>query len=481
MSSTSPTGRLDSSTVPSKNDNPGAPTGPSNESSTPTSGSSTPSSSSNSTSASASPSSGNTPPSSTSQTNTSTGGDGSPNTAQTSPTDVALQRTGASTTTSVVMVKGTAPSTTVVSTITDAPKSTLKSPINGVLVTESDGHTSLSFPAFVTVLSTSQEADGSFVTYTHTMANPTGADVFGAGSKPGFFQNHGAVAGVFLALGIVLASMAGCIFWMIRRRRKRQSSTHRWIEDMRRHPAPTPPFVDDPFHDEPPMTAVDPRHRVALRSPDHFQLDDGPLIPLTPTYQSGAPVTMSNVQRKRPPTSEGPFSDENAVGPGPVGVAITSDRSHGYDRPLRPPSPLQFSRQSTPSLYPPTDRDELEEIDLDDDDSPTPPQHFRQPVNDSSVDATRPGSGDVQHAPPRPPRSVLRAPSKVYEPYTPPPSDSNHSGTESPITPISEKPFERLQRSTAPRPLSKGEVDDIFSRPTLLNVRPRSKDGENTK
>ena len=247
------------------------------------------------------------------------------------------------------------------------------------------------------------------------------------------------------------------MFWLIRRRRKRQTSTHRWIEDMQRHPASTPAFTDDPFLDEPPMTAVDPRHRVALRSPDHFQLDDGPLIPLTPTYQS-------NVQRKRPPTSEGPFSDANAMTqPGSVGVAITSDRSHAYDR---PPSALQFSRQSTPSLYPPTDRDELEEVDLDDD-----PQQFRQPISDSA-DTSRSGSTEVQPqaAPPRPPRSMLRTSSKAYELYTPPPSDSNHSASESPITPISEKPFDRLQRSTAPRPLSKIEADDIFTRPTFLNV-----------
>ncbi|KAL0576372.1 hypothetical protein V5O48_005631 [Marasmius crinis-equi] len=475
MSST--TSGNETSSAPPKNDTPAPPTSPQNNETVTSSSSSSSSSSASSSSTSPASASDSSKPASDTSSNTSSPTGGQNNSTLTTPPS----QPPTSTMTSVVKIKGTAPSTTLVSTITDQPTSTLKSPVNGVVVTEADGHTTLSYPAFVTMLTTSQEPDGSFVTFTHTMANPTGVNVDLSGASKGFFQNTGAVAGTFLAVGVVLASMAICLIWMIRRRRRQSSSsTDRWIEDMQRRQQTTPRFLDDPFLDEPPMTAVDPR-RVSMRDPDQFQLDDGPLIPLTPAYhQSGAPAHMtSNVQRQQPPIpDESPFSDRNAMQTGGIGVAITADR---LQPPYRAPSPLQMSRQSSPSLYPPTDRDELEEVDLNDiDDDPVAPPGVPRPTN---ADASRPSSAEVQTAPPRPPRSILRAPSKIYEPFTPPPSDSNHSSSDSPITPTFEKPFERQQRST---PMSRvvgvvGGADDIFTRPTLLNVRPRSKEGENTK
>lgn len=42
------------------------------------------------------------------------------------------------------------------------------------MTNSANGHTSVSFPAVVTVLSTSEAPDGSLLTITHTVANPTG-------------------------------------------------------------------------------------------------------------------------------------------------------------------------------------------------------------------------------------------------------------------------------------------------------------------
>ncbi|KAF9270099.1 hypothetical protein L218DRAFT_12931 [Marasmius fiardii PR-910] len=372
-----------------------------------------------------------------------------------------------STTTSVVFAKGTDPSTTVVNTITESPQSTLKSAV-GVVVTQPDGHTTLSYPPLVTVLSTSLLPNGSYITFTHAVANPTGAnEANGSSDTKSFFDNHGAVAGVFLAVGVILASIASCLFFLIRRRKKRRNSTERWIEDMQRLPQ-TPRYTDDPFVDQPPMSAVDGSTRVSTRSPDRFQLDDGgPLIPLTPTYQTAPVLMTSPIQRKQPPMDDGPFSDSNALSPIKERPSLPVDETHR--------SALQVSRQSTPSLYPPTDKDEYEDIDLDE----SIPPAQRRPLSDTSATTSRPTSAEIQTSPPsippRPPRSILRTPSKVYEPYTPPPSESNHSSSESPTTPVSDNPF-RLERQPRPvRPISRPVGEDVFTRPTLLNVRPRSK------
>ncbi|KAG7099083.1 hypothetical protein E1B28_000958 [Marasmius oreades] len=374
-----------------------------------------------------------------------------------------------STTTSVIFAKGTEPSTTVVSTITESPESTFKSAV-GVVVTQSDGHTTLSFPPVVTVLSTSLLSNGSYVTFTHAVANPTGADQANGGTtSKGFLQNHGAVAGVFLAVGVILASLAGCIFILVRRqrRRKSQSSTH---EDIQSLPQ-TPRYTDDPFEDHPQMAVVDGGNRVSMRSPDRLQLDDGgPLIPLTPTRQTPPVLVAPPVQRKQPPVDNGPFSDSNALSPIKQRIAVVVD-----DNPNRPRSPLQVSRQSTPSLYPPTDNDEYEDIDLD---GSIPPAQAR-PLTDSSTNTSRPTSAEIQSvpftAPPRPPRSILRVPSKVYEPNTPPPSESNHSSSDSPTTPVSERAFQPERQLRQVRSTSKTFGEDVLTRPTLLNVRPRSK------
>lgn len=63
--------------------------------------------------------------------------------------------------------------TTSVSTITDKPETTLTRPVF-VSTTDSAGHLSLSVPPVFTSVGVSTEANGSLVSVTHVIANPTG-------------------------------------------------------------------------------------------------------------------------------------------------------------------------------------------------------------------------------------------------------------------------------------------------------------------
>ncbi|KAG6857534.1 hypothetical protein H0H87_000133 [Tephrocybe sp. NHM501043] len=94
---------------------------------------------------------------------------------------------------SVEAPKPTLPTST--STITDQPESTFSSPVPISVIDSNNGHVSLSTPAVVTVLSTSTQPDGGFVTYTHVIANPTAVSDT-QGGQTGFLANRGAVAGV---------------------------------------------------------------------------------------------------------------------------------------------------------------------------------------------------------------------------------------------------------------------------------------------
>ncbi|KAK7058990.1 hypothetical protein VNI00_001614 [Paramarasmius palmivorus] len=384
-----------------------------------------------------------------------------------------------STSTSIVFVKGTQPSTTMVSTITVEPESTFPTPV-GVVVTQPDGQTTLTTPALVTVLSTSQEPDGSFITYTHTIANPTGFDSnSGARNIYSVLKNEGAVAGIFLAVGIVITSLAVCAFLLFRKRRRRARTKKRWIEDMQRRPPAPPDSPDNPFMDqgEPPvMSAVDPRDRVATRSPDRFYLDDGgPLIPLNANSSNISRMPPANVHHQYKAPYDGPFSDANAYHPNrDVGRAITTPDDGNH---LQSPSPLLLSRQSTPSLYPPTVQDDYEDVDLNG--SSAAPR--ATPHDETAHEPVSPATD----APPRPPRSILRSPSKVYNPYAPmtPPDSvdgSQFSESKPPSPEVSRTGSDNGHRNSLL--LSKGNIDtDIFTRPTLLNVRPRSRDSDQSK
>ncbi|KAF8640709.1 hypothetical protein AX17_000363 [Amanita inopinata Kibby_2008] len=112
---------------------------------------------------------------------------------------------------------------TATSTITDFPVSTFSTPV-AVTMTQG-GNTVVSTPSFVTLLTTTTNTDGSAVTWTHVVANP---NKLSATSSRSFLQNTGAVAGVFVVVGIVAASFLLCLLYFIRRSRrtKRQS---KWL------------------------------------------------------------------------------------------------------------------------------------------------------------------------------------------------------------------------------------------------------------
>lgn len=237
-----------------------------------------------------------------------------------------------------------------------------------------------------------------------------------------------------------------CAVLLFRRHKKRQrNSTQRWIDGLNRPPTRSTQYLQhDPFVDNPPMTAVDSRHRNVMQSPDLFRLDEGPLIPITPMYSAG-PVSHThhyNQPRKQPPpVDEGPFSDAHGFSAVPLQV-------QAEPVPPRVHSAL-YSRQSSPSLYPVSDRDESEEDEAD----YLPPLAHPRPTVGTSSDGSHPTSADINPgAPPRPPRSALRSPTNINEELT---SSETHS---------SETHVEIV------RPISKQVSEDIFARPTLLNV-----------
>uniref|UniRef100_A0A0W0F5N3 Ras-domain-containing protein n=1 Tax=Moniliophthora roreri TaxID=221103 RepID=A0A0W0F5N3_MONRR len=390
-----------------------------------------------------------------------------------------------STSTSIVFVKGTSPSTTMTNTITVEPESTFSTPV-GIVVTQPDGSTTLSFPALVTVLSTSQEPDGSFTTFTHTIANPTGFSD----------SNSGAVHNRQVSHGYTMHNLAkfGPLQYTEERRSGGRDLPVRWhcayfigcwIEDMQRRPPAPLDSPDNPFMDrsEPPMmSTADPRDRVATRSPDRFYLDDGgPLIPLNANASDVSRVPPANTHHYKAPDG-GPFSDTYAYQHiREIGRAVTTlDDSNQ----LRSPSPLVLSRQSTPSLYPPTVQDDLyEDVDLQGSAPVQPPAIHEGDEGKNNKPAPTPIV--VESAPPRPPRSILRIPSKVYSPYAPmtPPDSvdgSYYSDSKPPSPEASRTGSESGHRNSLLAAKGSG-FDDIFTRPTLLNVRPRSRDSESTK
>ncbi|KIM85166.1 hypothetical protein PILCRDRAFT_817153 [Piloderma croceum F 1598] len=113
----------------------------------------------------------------------------------------------------------TTPSRTQASTST-SPSSTLKS-THFVTTTNSLGETTTSAPAVVTQIITSTASNGVLVTKTSVVANPTlSPDDRPSGST--FFKNTGAVAGVFVLVGLSVAGICLWIFFAIRRRRRTQ-------------------------------------------------------------------------------------------------------------------------------------------------------------------------------------------------------------------------------------------------------------------
>ncbi|KAJ7492647.1 hypothetical protein FB451DRAFT_541812 [Mycena latifolia] len=326
---------------------------------------------------------------------------------------------------------------TTTSTITDAPESTLAKPSFVSVVV--NGKTSFTAPPLITILSTSSEANGSFVTFTHVVANPTGFSQAISAGHSSFFNNAGAVAGVFLVVGAIVAGIAAAIMFILCRRRRRRRERHRrWLVSINR-PRPLADGSDNPFEDpprpspSPPMRGVDRNWNIPAHTPHQDN--------------SGNGLGLYNVAPPRhdehPEEHDGPYGilDRNEIG-----LAITTNHSR--------PS----LAQSSPSIYPPS----------------LPPANDDHTFEEAQTQPQR--YSDASAAPPRPRRSHLRdPPSSKALLITPPSSVSSHS-------PVSEfgGPFGPTAQEGEPStgPL---QLNDIIQRRTLLDVRPRSQDSVASK
>ncbi|KAF8898776.1 hypothetical protein BD779DRAFT_37301 [Infundibulicybe gibba] len=330
------------------------------------------------------------------------------------------------------------------STITDRPESTFKSVIAITSVNPTDGKTATITPDFLTVLSTSTEPDGSFVTFTHIVANPTGLSDTTNHSTTGFLHNQGAVAGVFVVVGILAAVLVvGGAFFC--RRRRRLNRRRRWLAGLRQQP----PMTGNPF-DDPPV--------IRTAQSDHARDEmvwDGRATHNLNNDVSFATQGMAGVGTgTRGSTGSHdttPFSDNREYRPN-LGLILSTDRNN-MSRP-------SFA-QSSPSIYPPSLPPADDTYDLID---------TRTPVNNTFV----------VPVPPRPPRSHLRNTASKgvdYIPLTPPPSSISSHPSDKPPSPIEDiiKSLETFP-DRYPQTKQHPQPDTMFTRRTLLDVRPRSRD-----
>ncbi|KAK0478386.1 hypothetical protein IW261DRAFT_1483211 [Armillaria novae-zelandiae] len=309
----------------------------------------------------------------------------------------------------------------------------------GVTVTGANGQTSVTFPSFVTVLSTATESDGTVVTESAVVSNPTGLGQPGKNGNSSFFSNTSAVAGTFAAVGIVVFAVLALLLVCCRRRRRQKRARTRWLTAITQPPsyplhddADRDPFEDDPFEDPrdaPQMTQVtnapqttyinrDQRHEDS----EHVDTEDSTANLLGVRNFAATPLDAGPITRTQ---EEGPFSDVNMFSPQEaIGLAITTNY----------PVPSLHSRQSTPSLYsdsPQVHGDADSFYDIDPGSPPAvPPKTETRPAAPPAI--------------PRPPRSILRGapPSRgsEYRPLTPPDSVESHrfsvsSSSAGPATP----------------------------------------------
>ncbi|KAF7320289.1 Dienelactone hydrolase [Mycena kentingensis (nom. inval.)] len=284
---------------------------------------------------------------------------------------------------------------TATSTITDPPESTLNQPVF-VSVIASDGKPSSTAPPLVTFLSTSTQPDGNLVTFTHVVANPNPTAFVGSQAleeHTSFFNNSGAVAGVFLVVGAILTgAIVFGLFICCRKQRRKREEHRRWLVSMHR---PRPLSDNDAFMVERSYERYEGPWDGRVRSPT--SMSDTPVGPGHYKVSPPRRVQPNYDFHEAAVASPGPSSD---VGSGPlehkeVGLAITTDEQ--VNRP---------SAQSSPSIYPAS----------------------LAPVEDNAL--PEPIEPLVLPPPPRPRRSHLRNPSltKTTQLVTPPSSDGTDRG-----------------------------------------------------
>ncbi|KAL4261516.1 hypothetical protein AB1N83_005385 [Pleurotus pulmonarius] len=360
-------------------------------------------------------------------------------------------------------------------TITDVPESTFSRPVSVTVTDSINGETSVAAPPFVTILSTSTEPDGSSITFTHVIANPTGFDSNNSAlSNQSVLDDRGAAAGIFVSVGLVAALIAGAIFVLCRRRRRRLRR-EQWLDGIQNPRPPSDPFTD------PPMIGVNIHSDNTTRSAaGRNLLDDEVRSSISAGHQQPM-FSQLHTGGASNRVGDNPFGD-NVHPHTNIGLAITSDHYASLHRQSR----LSLA-PSTPSMYPaslpPSDRDA---------DSVYEQESSITHLNPNTLAAPQPVQPAVKplltripvppHPPPQvPPRSLSRPKSAKlsdYNPFgTPPSSVSSHS---KPATPTDDhgRPLvhiwdDRTVTPPEPEQMYAKNPAEILTRRTLLDVRPK--------
>ncbi|KAJ3909487.1 hypothetical protein F5879DRAFT_60412 [Lentinula edodes] len=254
-----------------------------------------------------------------------------------------------------VVTTQTFPSSTVTSTITGHPDSTLSTP-SGITVS-SNGRLSTTFPALITVVSTSTNANGAETVWTSIVANPTNEVSGDVADAHSFLHNEGAVAGVFTVVGIAFTAAVVAIFMICRRRRRRKTRRNQWIDNIqKRLPEPEDPFENP--REAPVMRSMS----QTSRNEQHYHFQSPSPTTAQPFFHSGNPWDIDEEFRSPPggivqsnslgltsidATRMSPFSDSQYPHQEHVGLAVTTSSPPAHQS--RP-----SLAQSSPSIYPPS-------------------------------------------------------------------------------------------------------------------------------
>ncbi|KAH9065725.1 hypothetical protein EDB87DRAFT_1592851 [Lactarius vividus] len=182
----------------------------------------TPTTSSPTSSPSPSTSPSSTPPTTTTSIVPSSSPSSSSSTLQPTSTTSSVDPTSSSRSSSSSSITSDSTSRTSPS---DSPTTTFSSTVF-IQTTNSLGQTTSFAPPQITSTFTSTLSNGGIVTFTEVVANPTLSPNKGSSSSSQFFHNKGAVAGVFLIVGLAAASICLWIFFFVRRRRRRRRIDH---------------------------------------------------------------------------------------------------------------------------------------------------------------------------------------------------------------------------------------------------------------
>ncbi|KAH7916445.1 hypothetical protein BJ138DRAFT_1108809 [Hygrophoropsis aurantiaca] len=354
----------------------------------------------------------------------------------------------------------------VTSTVTEQVQSTFSQAVS-VTITNASGQVSVTVPPLVTSVGTSTQSNGAVVTYTQVIANPPSYNSGQNATSNSFFNNHGAVAGTFVAVGIIAAALFGCFYVVLARRRRQRQ------RDQLRSSITWP--VNDArgglFDQQLPMTPAY-TDGASFPSPVRWRIPSSQPEPVPqPAFDGGVAGVGTLIPELN--DHEGPFSDYHSINRnsrGPIGLAVTTGPASRHN------SGVPSVALSSPSLYPPSLLPATEEKREDDlarnisplrspTSSPPPrPRRLRPPMStddlrimssafsdDSSTASALPSViFRSPSAPPRPPRSrpdvvdvePQRRLSKLthqYRPVTPPTSvSSQQDSTGEPSTPILE-------------------------------------------